>query len=130
MSFDVPIDGGGYAPGYRYFVLDGDKIVQVSVTSQADYQSWLAMLAPQDNHRLHYVDRTSISKDPEVFVATTFSGCDDEPPDNPPKPWQTTVWGGPLHHQTWLYATLAEAKRGHWVVVDLVREAMEQRSSA
>jgi hypothetical protein len=73
------------------------------------------------------VDRTVVCTKPEkILVTTSFVGHDDEPPESEPKPYATLVWGGPLRWRSWHYATLGEAKNGHWRAVERVRKAMDK----
>ena len=120
-DFIIRADGNGYRPGRRYFILEADNrtIRQTPVVCEADFRQWQKQV-----HGRYLVDRTIICDKPEIIVATHFLGHDDEPPDSPPQPWSTIVLGGPLHSRLWQYATLGEAKQGHWKAVDLVRRAI------
>ena len=118
----IPAEGNGFRPSRRYFILEEDNHTarQVPVVCEPDFIEWQRQTCGR-----YRVDRMVICEKPEIIVATIFLGHDDEPPDNPPKPWSTIVVGGPLHNRLWQYATLGEAKQGHWEAIDLVREAME-----
>jgi len=122
----IPADGNGFRPGRRYFILEGDNQTfhQVPVSCEADFIEWQRQACGR-----HRVDRTVVSKKPEIIVATYFLGHDDEPSIAPPRPWETSICGGLLHGRDWRYATFGEAKQGHWRAVDLVKEAMKQQPS-
>lgn len=126
-QIEIRVEANGLQPGRRYFVLDDDDrtVRQMPVVCEADFREWKSQ-----TYGRHRVDRLLVCETPEIIVATHFQGHDDEPPDHPPRPWSTIIWGGPLHSQLCQYATLGEAKQGHWRAVDLVREAMKQRPSA
>jgi len=117
----LPVDGNGFQPNRRYYVLEDDNrtVRQVPVVCEADFNEWRSQ-----TYGRYHVDRIVICEEPEIIVATHFLGHDDESPDTPPKPWSTVVLGGPLHGRVWQYATLGEAKQGHWEAVDLVRRAI------
>lgn len=121
--FVIPVESNPFKPGRRYFVAEDGRVTEVSVICDADYAAWLRRI-PGPSGR---VDRTVIVEEPEVFVATSFVGFDFEPPGSEPRVWGTMIWGGPLHQQTWNYATYGEAKVGHWKAVDLARQAMKQQ---
>ena len=98
--------------------------MQIVVGCQADHDAWRLRLMKS---RPPLVDRTVVCTEPEeIMVATSFVGHDDEPPESDPKPFATLVWGGPLRWQSWHYATLGEAKNGHWKAVEFVRKAMDE----
>ena len=120
----IRVEGNGFRPGRRYFVLEDGEVSQVPVVCEADFLAWQGQVYGKSR-----VDHTVISEDPEVIVGTAFQGHDDKQPDSRPMPWRTTVWGGPHHERTWTYTTLGEAKEGHWQAVDLARQAMKQQSS-
>ena len=116
-------DGNGYRPGRRYFILEEDNctVRLVPVVCEADFIEWQRQACTR-----YRVDRKVICERPKIIVATYFLGHDDEPSGNRPLPWETSISGSPLDGQNWQYATVGEAKQGHWRAVDLVREAMEQ----
>jgi len=126
-DFVIAAEGPGFLPDRRYFVLqDDDRTVrQFPVACEADFHEW-----KRQTYGRYRVDNTVICKKPWVVVATIFGGHDDEPHGNRPLPWITSVWGGPLNGRHRRYATVGEAKRGHWRVVDLVRKAMKERPPA
>ena len=63
------------------------------------------------------IDRTKIG---DVLVSTVFRGIDHSGGEGPPLIFETRVSGRALDGETRRYATLGEAKRGHYDVVDAV----------
>ena len=118
----IPVENTAIPSGRRFFVFEDDRIMQVVVACQGDHDAWRQRLL---RSRPPLVDRTVVCEEPEqILVATSFIGPDDEPPDSEPTPYATLIWGGPLRWHCWHYATLGEAKSGHWKVVDRVRKAL------
>lgn len=64
------------------------------------------------------IDRTEIG---QIRVLTVFHGIDDRMGNGVPLLFETVVFGGNLDGKSWRYATLGEAKCGHYDVVDAVR---------
>jgi len=119
----IRADGNGFRPGRRYFILEEDNctIRQVPVVCEADFIEWQREACTR-----YRVDRKVIRERPRIVVATYFLGHDDEPSGSRPLPWETSISGSPLDGRHWQYATVGEAKQGHWRAVDLVRDATEQ----
>ena len=115
----IRADGNGFQPGRRYFVLEEDShtVRQVPVVCEADFIEWQKEACTR-----YRVDRLVICESPEIVVATYFLGHDDESSGGRPQPWETSIAGSPLDGQNWQYATVGEAKQGHWRAVDLVRD--------
>lgn len=113
----IRAEGNDFRLGRRYFVLEEDNctIRPLPVVCEADFIGWQKQACGR-----YRVDHALVSEKPEVMVVTLFLGHDDEPPESPPQPWATIVWGGPLNNRLWQYTTLGKAKQGHWQVVDLV----------
>lgn len=66
----------------------------------------------------------------EVRVSTVFLGQDHSPFLKHQDLFETMVFGGPLDHRQWRYATLEEARLGHDEVVTLVRQALSEGSES
>jgi len=120
----IPVEHPAIPPGRRFFVFEDDRIVQVTIACQADHDAWHRRFLQS---RPPLVDRTVIGTNPgQVLVTTSFVGHDDEPAESEPKPYATLVWGGSLRWRSWHYATLGEAKAGHWKAVEYVQKAMTE----
>lgn len=61
------------------------------------------------------VDHTQISD--EVHVSTVFLGLDHSYGRGPPVLFETMIFGGPLDHSQWRYATWDDALVGHDMAV-------------
>lgn len=78
------------------------------------------------------VDRTEISNDCEVvtsFINVALPPTDHlkkllETDETPPYVFETLVCGGPFNDYKDRYQTLAEAKAGHWHIVDALKNGV------
>jgi hypothetical protein len=79
---------------------------------EPDWIAWTAWALTVD---FQLADTTLGGDDPEqsVRVSTVFLGVDVGGPDDPPRPFETMIFGGPAHGRTWRYGTAAAARTGH-----------------
>jgi len=100
-------------PKDRY-ILEGEKLIAV------DAPRWVAWTESHGWDRI--VARTSVS--PTVEVSTVFLGVNHNFSGTGPQIlFETMVFGGLLDLEMDRYATLAEARAGHWAMVDRVKRA-------
>jgi hypothetical protein len=62
----------------------------------------------------------------DVQVSTVFIGT-ASPRHDPPKLFETMVFGGRLHHARYRYHTWEQAEEGHRLVVDLVEASQKAK---
>jgi len=95
-----------------YFVLDelGDP------QPECDIEAWTRWFEQADRS----VARTAIG--PEVVVLTTFLGVDEAAePGNPPRLFETRVFGGALDEEELGHSTRTEALAAHSMLVEWCR---------
>lgn len=100
------------------YILENGKIKQVS---------WMEWAKWFGNHEKRRVDLTEF-KEIGVRVSTVFLGIDhvffpvNYGIKKAPVLFETMVFGGELDEFQWRYCTYGEAKRGHWEVVNAIKE--------
>ena len=94
-----------------YFVLNdrGEPILEPNV------DAWFAWFERADRG----VARTVVT--PDVMVLTTFNGVDELAESDPPRLFESRVFGGPLDGEVVQYGTRAESLEGHTRLVDWCR---------
>src|SRR5438128_10457180 len=94
-----------------YFVLNdrGEPILE------PDLEAWFTWFERADRG----VARTVVT--PDVTVLTTFNGVDESPESEPPRLFESRVFGGPLDGEVTQYGTRAESLAGHARLVEWCR---------
>lgn len=101
-----------------YYILRDYKIVQVSFL---EWALWF------EDATSRVVDSTYVGK---VHISSVFLGIDhnfsfDDLVNHRPILFESMVFGGKLDQFQWRYSTLGETKRGHYELVNAVRENRE-----
>jgi hypothetical protein len=96
----------------QYFVLDERGEPQ----PEPDAEAWTRWFERADRR----IARTAVT--PQVTVLTTFRGVSDAPdPDDPPRLFETRVFGGVLDAEEVLHRTKAEAMAAHGALAEWCR---------
>jgi hypothetical protein len=100
-----------------YYVFVNGKIRKASLH---EWGRWFGNL---DNRRIDY---TEISNEPNYpggsHVSTVCLGLDHNIGGPKPILFETMVFGGEWDQSGWRYSSYSEAKQGHWMIVDCIRE--------
>jgi hypothetical protein len=97
-----------------YYILEDEQVVSV------DAARWSARMEFHYHERI--VARTVVQEG--VEVSTVFLALDHNYDETgPPILFETLVFGGLLDQEMVRYATLAEAREGHWAMVNRVQRA-------
>lgn len=102
---------------FRPYVLNGRTPVPLREDNNDDMDEWVIWCA--------HTDERSIARDwiGEVLVSTAFLCQDVRLPDEvEPVLFETTVFGGALDGESFIYATYDEAEEGHAAMLARVRE--------
>jgi hypothetical protein len=101
---------------FNYYILSDGKLKKVSL------MEWAYWFNDMDNRRIDYTD---ISNEPNYpggkFVSTVCLGLDHDPFGQKPILFESMIFGGKWDQRGWRYASVGEAKQGHWTIVDCVR---------
>ncbi|MGL5937042.1 MAG: hypothetical protein ACRCZI_15630 [Cetobacterium sp.] len=98
----------------RHFILDGGEVRAV------DLLTWAAWFESHTEDRV--IALTVVQ--PEIKVSTVFLGLDHSfRMTGPPLIFETMVFGGFLDQEQVRYATIAEARAGHFAMVERVKRA-------
>lgn len=101
----------------RHYTLENGKPVP------CDMMTWVMWFekTPIEERR---VDLTEIAEG--ISVSTVFLGMNyNFNPEGVPLVYETMIFGGECDEYQWRYATLGEAKAGHWAAVELARNALK-----
>lgn len=98
---------------FRRYVLDAEHR-PVPIRSLLQWAEWFENI---DNRTVGYTQINS-----QVTVSTIFLGLDHRYDERgPPLLFETMVFGGPLDHATWRYASWDDAEAGHQAAVRKAR---------
>ena len=98
----------------RYYILESDEVRAV------DLLTWAEWFEHHLEERI--VTRTVVQ--PEITVSTVFLGLDHSFSEiGPPILFETMVFGGLLDQEQLRYTTIAEARAGHFAMVERVKRA-------
>jgi hypothetical protein len=95
-----------------YFILDD----RGNPSQETDFAAWTRWFEQADRS----VARTVIT--PEVTVLTTFSGVDHSTQGDPPRLFETRVFGGVLDAEEARHATKTEAVTAHTSLAEWCRQ--------
>lgn len=65
----------------------------------------------------------------DAEVSTVFIGIDCGLDPEPPRPYETKVFGGPCDQRRWHYSTRDEAEAGHLAAIAFVRESADTQNA-
>jgi hypothetical protein len=107
------------SPRIEHFILVNGKI------KPATMMEWIKWF---ENPQNRIIDYTEISD--EVYVSTIFLGIDHNfrfidlalgNEQHRPLLFETMVFGGKFTNKSWRYSTYGESKRGHWAIVNQLK---------
>jgi hypothetical protein len=95
----------------KYYILRNGEPVEATLL---EWAKWF------EGDKTRIIEHTRISDD--VLISTVFLGFDHGHGNHPKKLFfETMIFGGPLDQECWRYATLGEAKIGHFNAVRQAR---------
>lgn len=106
----------------NYYILKNGKIKKCSL------EEWFDWWRAEENRRIDLTDISNLPNYPGgQIISTVFLGIDhnfnftefDE--EHVPILFETMVFGGKYSGRAWRYSSYGEAKRGHWIIVDQIR---------
>jgi hypothetical protein len=115
------MEGWPMKPPHLQYMLDGDTPVPVDLTDHEQLRRWDRFLQDIDVRR---VAQTTI-RSTGVWVSTVFLGCDHQFGWGPPILWETMAFNGGYGFFQNRYASAAEARAGHKLIVKHLRRRLD-----